>query len=76
MNAPVEGGPDDRWNDDELRQLKRLKGNDFEAVLTVDEKGRPLFPAAGLFRFTYHPAPATQENMFIFPETNPGSPGT
>jgi hypothetical protein len=40
----VSGAPDKRWNDDELNALKKLKGRDFEAVLTVDEKGEPVYP--------------------------------
>jgi hypothetical protein len=40
----VSGAPDKRWNDDELNSLKKLKGRDFEAVLTVDEKGKPIPP--------------------------------
>jgi hypothetical protein len=30
----VSGAPDERWNDDELRELKRVKGADFEVVDT------------------------------------------
>ncbi len=40
----VSGAPDKRWNDDELNSLKKLKGGDFEAILTVDEKGKPIPP--------------------------------
>jgi len=40
----VTGAPDKRWNDDELHALKKVKGSDFEAVLTVDEKGKPIPP--------------------------------
>lgn len=40
----VSGAPDKRWNDDELNALKKLKGSDFEAVLTVDDKGNPIPP--------------------------------
>jgi hypothetical protein len=40
----ISGAPDSRWNDDELRSLKKVKGSDFEAVLTVDDKGNPLPP--------------------------------
>ncbi len=42
----LSGAPDKRWKDDELRALKKLKGSDFEVVLTVDDKGRPIPPAA------------------------------
>lgn len=30
----VSGAPDPRWDDDELRQLRQVKGRDFEAVYT------------------------------------------
>jgi hypothetical protein len=30
----ISGAPDSRWNDGELNTLKRVKGSDFEAVLT------------------------------------------
>jgi hypothetical protein len=40
------GSPHSQWNDDELNLLKRLKGSDFEAVLTVDSEGNPLKPAS------------------------------
>lgn len=40
----LSGAPDPRWNDDELRAIKKLKGSDFEAVLTVDDQGRPIYP--------------------------------
>ncbi len=33
----ISGAPDSRWNDEELATLKRVKGSDFEAVLTVDK---------------------------------------
>lgn len=33
-NWYVSGAPDDRWNDDELRQLRDVKGRNFEAVDT------------------------------------------
>ncbi len=41
----LSGAPDKRWKDDELHALDKLKGSDFEAVLTVDEKGKPIPPA-------------------------------
>lgn len=31
----ISGAPDDRWNNDTLRELKKLKGSDFEAVDTA-----------------------------------------
>ena len=30
----ISGAPDPRWNDDELRDLKKIKGSDFEVVDT------------------------------------------
>lgn len=30
----ISGAPDERWNDDELRELRKIKGSDFEAVYT------------------------------------------
>jgi hypothetical protein len=39
------GSPHSQWKDDEINTLKRLKGSDFEAVLTVDNQGQPLKPA-------------------------------
>lgn len=35
-NWYVSGAPDPRWDDDELRQLRQIKGRDFEAVYTGD----------------------------------------
>jgi hypothetical protein len=43
-NWYISGAPDDRWNDDSLGQLKTIAGSNFEAVLTVDSKGNPIFP--------------------------------
>ncbi len=40
----ISGAPDPRWDDEALSAIKRLKGRDFEAVLTVDAKGRPIPP--------------------------------
>lgn len=40
----ISGAPDKRWNDDELHAMKKLKGSDFEAVLTVDGSGKPIPP--------------------------------
>jgi hypothetical protein len=40
----ITGAPDSRWNDDELRTLKKVKGSDFEVVQTVDDAGRPIPP--------------------------------
>ena len=40
----ISGAPDDRWDDDVLREIKQLKGSDFEAVKTVDANGDPIYP--------------------------------
>jgi len=32
----ISGAPDQRWDDEELRELKKLRGSDFEAVYTGD----------------------------------------
>lgn len=40
----MSGAPDKRWNDADLNQLKRLTGNDFEAV---DEKALMVDPDSG-----------------------------
>ena len=40
----LSGAPDKRWKDDDLKALAKLKGSDFEAVLTVDDKGKPIPP--------------------------------
>jgi hypothetical protein len=44
----ISGAPDERYNDDEINTLKRVKGNDFEAILSVDAKGNPIYPGAGV----------------------------
>lgn len=44
----ISGAPDERMPDTELEALKRIKGRDFEAVLTVDSLGRPLAPSVDL----------------------------
>jgi hypothetical protein len=41
----ISGAPDERFSDEELDALKRIKGRDFEAVLTIDSLGNPLRPA-------------------------------
>lgn len=42
------GAPDDRYPDEDIDLLKRLRGSDFEAVLTVDDAGEPIRPGAGI----------------------------
>lgn len=39
------GAPHSKWNDGEINTLKKLKGSDFEAVLSVDDRGQPILPA-------------------------------
>ncbi len=49
----ISGGPDDRWNNDQLRELRRVHGSDFEAVdstpieITADS-GRAVQPLPNL----------------------------
>ena len=38
------GAPDPRWDDDDLSELKKVKGGDFEVIRSVDEKGKPIYP--------------------------------
>lgn len=53
------GAPDDRYPDEDIDLLKRLRGSDFEAVLTVDDAGNPIRPGAGVARLeAMGPAPA------------------
>ncbi len=47
-NWYISGAPDDRMPDDEINALKQVKGSDFEAVQSVDDKGNPLMPGAGI----------------------------
>lgn len=47
-NWYISGAPDPRWNDDTLGQLKTIPGSAFEAVLTVDNLGNPIKPAAAV----------------------------
>jgi hypothetical protein len=50
-NWYLSGAPDARFPDAEIDALKRVKGSDFEAVQSVDEKGNPIIPqGAGLVR--------------------------
>jgi hypothetical protein len=49
-NWYISGAPDDRWDDDALSQLAEVKGSDFEAVLTVDENGDPVYPSGVIER--------------------------
>jgi hypothetical protein len=69
-NWYITGAPDDRWNDDSLGQLKSIAGSNFEAVLTVDNSGNPIFPIATEHSpkvstapvFTVHPNPFNSES--------------
>jgi hypothetical protein len=40
----IGGAPDDRWDDEVLGELKTVAGSNFEAVLTVDGDGNPIYP--------------------------------
>ncbi len=39
------GSPHSQWKDEEINTLKKLKGSDFEAVLSVNDQGQPILPA-------------------------------
>jgi hypothetical protein len=47
-NWYISGAPDDRMPDDEINGLKKVKGSDFEAVQSIDDKGDPLTPGSGI----------------------------
>jgi hypothetical protein len=55
----ISGAPDERYDDDEINTLKRVKGRDFEALLSVDDKGNIIYPA-GIALF----APPRREARF------------
>jgi hypothetical protein len=44
-NWYITGAPDDRWDDNALGELKSVTGSNFEAVLTVDSNGDPIYPS-------------------------------
>jgi hypothetical protein len=44
-NWYLSGAPDSRYPDSEIDALKRVKGSDFEAVQSVDDKGNPIYPS-------------------------------
>src|SRR5579872_918102 len=48
----ISGAPDDRWNNDDLSQMRNLNGTDFEAV---DESSLMLDPNSGVVAFTDMP---------------------
>jgi hypothetical protein len=45
------GAPDERYPDEEIDLLKQLRGSDFEAVLSVDDQGKPIKPGTGVLRW-------------------------
>jgi len=49
------GAPDERWNNDRLREIRRLRGSDFEAV---DASGLMLDPDSGQVRASAGVIPA------------------
>jgi hypothetical protein len=49
-NWYISGAPDSRWNDDNLSELSRVKGSDFEAITTVDASGNPIYPKSAVKR--------------------------
>ena len=44
----ISGVPDERWNNDVLRQLANVRGSDFEAI---DESGFMVSPSSGAIRY-------------------------
>jgi hypothetical protein len=67
------GAPDDRWSDNDLNALKRLKGSDFEAVLSVDAQGNPIVPASLYMSYrlrplSHHPVLAVLDGLRALPE--------
>ena len=42
----ISGAPDERFDDEAINTLKKVKGADFEAVLSVDANGEPIRPGA------------------------------
>jgi hypothetical protein len=56
-NWYISGAPDDRMPDEEIDALKKVKGSDFEAVQSVDDKGNPIVPGSGILM---RPHPAAQ----------------
>ncbi len=48
----ISGAPDDRWNNDNLSQMRNLNGTDFEAI---DESSLMLNPNSGVVPFTDMP---------------------
>ncbi len=45
----ISGAPDDRWDDDILGELKTISGSNFEAIVTVDSSGNPIYPPVTFF---------------------------
>jgi hypothetical protein len=43
-NWYLSGAPDARYPDEEIDALKKVKGGDFEAVQSVDDAGKPIYP--------------------------------
>jgi hypothetical protein len=55
-NWYLSGAPDERYPDEEIDALKRVKGSDFEAVQSVDEAGKPIYPPGMAIAFPARPA--------------------
>ncbi len=47
-NWYLSGAPDESMPDEEIDALKKVKGSDFEAVQSVDDKGDPIMPGSGI----------------------------
>lgn len=42
----LSGAPDERMPDEAINALKKVKGSDFEAVMSVDDEGNPITPGS------------------------------
>ena len=47
-NWYLSGAPDERMPDEAIDALKKVKGSDFEAVQSVDDKGKPILPGSAI----------------------------
>ena len=66
----ISGVPDERWNNDLLRELKRVKGSDFEVV---DASGLMIHPDSGQAR---QPGGEPTEAPTALPSPTPTDPPT
>lgn len=62
----ISGAPDPRWSDGVLGELKSIKGNAFEAVLTVDDDGTPIYPQVTAYIHDNQLENSVLENKLLF----------